>query len=124
MEREVASGMLVTRLAESGTLWQRNRESLCSVLLALEHHLDEIAGTGEKLVMLNELIVKIDKQMDIFKDAISTPDHPLISMQGKLSEQNRLASEQKRLVAEVRGKLQEYREWNMKYNVSDPLSVA
>ena len=25
MEREVASGMLVTRLAESGTLWQRNR---------------------------------------------------------------------------------------------------
>ena len=25
MEREVASGMLVTRLAESGTHWQRNR---------------------------------------------------------------------------------------------------
>ena len=59
------------------------RESLCSVLLALEHHLDEIATTGEKLITLNELIVKIDKQMDIFKDAISTPDHPLISMQGK-----------------------------------------
>lgn len=28
MEREVASGMLVTRLAESGTHWQRNRYSV------------------------------------------------------------------------------------------------
>ena len=53
------------------------------MLLALEHHLDEIATTGEKLITLNELIVKVDKQMDIFKDAITTPDHPLISMQGK-----------------------------------------
>ena len=60
-----------------------HRESLCSVLLALEHHLDEIATTGERLITLNELIVKTDKQMDIFKDAISTPDHPLISMQDK-----------------------------------------
>ena len=59
------------------------RESLCSVLLALEHHLDEIANTGEKLITLHELMVKTDKQMDIFKDAISTPDHPLISMQDK-----------------------------------------
>jgi PI-3-kinase-related kinase SMG-1 len=116
MEREVASGMLVTRLAESGTHWQRNRESLCSVLLALEHHLQEIATTGERLITLNELIVKTDKQMDIFKDAISTPDHPLISMQDKLSEQNKLAADQKRLVAEVRDKLQEYHDWNIKYN--------
>ena len=60
-----------------------SRESLCSVLLALEHHLDEIATTGEKLITLNEQIVKTDKQIDIFKDAISTPDHPLISMQDK-----------------------------------------
>ena len=59
------------------------RESLCSVLLALEHHLDEIASTGEKLVSLNELIVRTDKQMDIFKEAITTTDHPLISMQDK-----------------------------------------
>ena len=60
-----------------------HRESLCSVLLALEHHLDEIATTGERLITLNELIVKTEKQMDIFKHAISTPDHPLISMQDK-----------------------------------------
>ena len=35
MEREVALGLLVTRLSESGPYWQRNRESLCSVLLSL-----------------------------------------------------------------------------------------
>ena len=59
------------------------RESLCSVLLALEHHLDEIATTGEKLVSLNDLILRTDRQMDILKDAVSTTDHPLISMQDK-----------------------------------------
>lgn len=59
------------------------RESLCSVLLALEHHLDEIATTGDRLVSLNELIVKTDRQIDIFKEAITTTDHPLISMQDK-----------------------------------------
>jgi len=31
MEREVASGMLVTRLAESGPHWQRNRWGTCRV---------------------------------------------------------------------------------------------
>ena len=36
----------------------------------------------------------------------------------RLSEQNRLASDQKRLVAEVRDKLHEYHDWNLKYNVS------
>ena len=36
----------------------------------------------------------------------------------RLSEKNRLASDQKRLVAEVRDKLQEYHDWNIKYNVS------
>ena len=36
----------------------------------------------------------------------------------RLSEQNKLAADQKRLVAEVRDKLQEYHDWNIKYNVS------
>ena len=83
MEREVASGMLVTRLAESGPYWQRNRESLCSVLLALELHLDEIAKTGEKLAAYHERNILLDRQVEILKEAISSPDHPLISMQDK-----------------------------------------
>ena len=36
----------------------------------------------------------------------------------RLSEQNKLAADQKRLVAEIRDKLQEYHDWNIKYNVS------
>ena len=36
----------------------------------------------------------------------------------RLSEQNKLAADQKRLVAEITEKLQEYHDWNVKYNVS------
>ena len=42
----------------------------------------------------------------------------------RLSEQNKLASEQKRLVAEIGDKLQEYQEWNVKYNVSNTIRIA
>lgn len=83
MEREVASGLLVTRLSESGPYWQRNRESLCSVLLALELYLEEIAKTGEKLASFQDQIAKLDTQVEILRDAVSMPDHPLITMQDK-----------------------------------------
>ena len=45
--------------------------------------MDEIASTGDKLVTLNESIVRTDKQTDVFREAVNTPDHPLISMQDK-----------------------------------------
>ena len=41
----------------------------------------------------------------------------------RLTEQSRLASEQKRLVADVRDKLTEYQAWNVKYNVSETCTV-
>ncbi len=83
MEREVASGLLVTKLSESGSYWQRNRESLCSVLLSLELYLDEIAKTGNKLASYNSVVARLDNQAEILRDALSTPDHPLVSMQEK-----------------------------------------
>lgn len=36
----------------------------------------------------------------------------------RLSEQSKLTAEQKRLMVEMREKLQEYKDWNVKYNVS------
>lgn len=83
MEREVASGLLVTRLSESGPYWQRNRESLCSVLLSLELYFDEIAKTSEKLGSYQDVFMKLDRQVEILRDAVNMPDHPLISMQEK-----------------------------------------
>ncbi len=83
MEREVASGLLVTRLSESGPYWQKNRESLCSVLLSLELYFDEIAKTGEKLTSYQDAMSRLDNQAEILKDALSTPNHPLIAMQDK-----------------------------------------
>lgn len=59
------------------------RESLCSVLLALELHLNEITKIGEKLTTYNEVTIKLDKQADILKEAVTTPNHPLITMQDK-----------------------------------------
>ncbi len=59
------------------------RENLCSILLALELHLDEIANTGEKLYTYHDIVAQLDKQADIFRDAVNTPNHPLISMQDK-----------------------------------------
>ena len=61
-----------------------SRESLCSVLLALELHLDEITKTGEKLTTYHEVTLKLDRQAEILKDAVNTPNHPLITMQDKL----------------------------------------
>ena len=60
-----------------------SRENLCSVLLTLELHLDEIAKTGEKLAAYHDVIIQLDRQAGIFRDAINTPDHPLIAMQDK-----------------------------------------
>ena len=83
MEREVACGLLVTRLSESGPYWQRSRESLCSVLLALELYFEEIAKTGVKLASYQDLIGSLDNQVEILRDAVTRPDHPLIIMQDK-----------------------------------------
>ena len=60
------------------------RESLCSVLLALEKHLGEIASAGEQLIGLQEKIVKVDREANILKEAVNTPSHPLITMQDRL----------------------------------------
>ena len=53
------------------------------MLLALELHLDEIAKTGEKLASYHGITLQLERQAEILKDAINTPDHPLISMQDK-----------------------------------------
>lgn len=84
MEREVASGLLVTRLSESGPYWQRNRESLCSVLLSLELDFGKIAKTSEKLSSYQDVFTRLDHQVEILRDAVNSPDHPLITMQEKL----------------------------------------
>ena len=68
-----------------------SRESLCSVLLALELHLDEITKTGEKLTTYHEVTLKLDRQAEILKDAVSTPNHPLITMQDKSVIKNNIA---------------------------------
>ena len=65
-----------------------SRESLCSVLLALELHLDEITKTGEKLTTYHEVTLKLDRQAEILKDAVNTPNHPLITMQDKYVDRN------------------------------------
>ena len=111
MEWEVAEGMLITKLAESEPHWQKNRynkyivctiflyifiqtlfykllsiscrENLCSVLLALEKHLNDIALTSEQMVGYQEKIGKLDKEISILTEAVSTPNHPLISMQDR-----------------------------------------
>ena len=59
------------------------REGLCSVLLALELHLGEISTTGEKLATYHDITIQLDRKADIFREAVNTPDHPLISMQDK-----------------------------------------
>ncbi len=60
-----------------------HRENLLAVLVALELHLGEIAKTGEKLANYHETIIQLDRQNEILRDALSTPDHPLITMQDK-----------------------------------------
>lgn len=59
------------------------RENLCSVLLALEKHLYDIAFTSEQMVSYQDKIVKLDKEISILTEALSTPNHPLISMQDR-----------------------------------------
>ncbi len=66
--------LLMMRLSESG---QRNRESLCSVLLSLELYFDEIAKTSEKLGSYQDVFLR--HQAEILRNAVSMPDHPLIS---------------------------------------------
>ncbi len=53
------------------------------MLEALELHVGEIAKTGEKLANYHEVIIQLDRQNEILRDALSTPDHPLITMQDK-----------------------------------------
>ena len=59
------------------------RECLSTVLQSLEQHLGEIASTGEKLLSSNESVSQLDKQSEVLKEALSIPNHPLISMQDR-----------------------------------------
>ena len=50
------------------TTWAFNlflRENLCSLLLALEKHLNDIALTSEQMVGYQERIGKLDKEINI-----------------------------------------------------------
>ena len=42
----------------------------------------------------------------------------------RLSEQSKLTAEQKRLKADIQEKLQEYKDWNVKYNVRRPFFLT
>ena len=53
------------------------------MLLALEKHLGEIAGTGELLINFTGRVIKLDREAAILKEAMSTPSHPLITMQDR-----------------------------------------
>eukprot|EP00731_Ephydatia_muelleri_P029201 Em0020g845a len=115
LEREVSEGLLVTKLGESSISWQKNKESLSSVLLSLEHHLGEIATTSEKLQSSNDSVSQLDKQSEVLKEALSIPNHPLISMQDRLMEQSRLKADLKHLLDQIKEKYTQCQEWNKKY---------
>ena len=51
--------------------------------MSLEHHLGEIANTAEKFQSSNESVSHLDKQSEVLKEALSIPNHPLISMQDR-----------------------------------------
>ena len=53
------------------------------MLLALEKHLGEIAATGELLINFGDRVTKLEREQAILKEAVSTPSHPLITMQDR-----------------------------------------
>ena len=115
LEREVAEGMLVTKLGESSIFWQKNKESLSAALMSLEHHLGEIANTAEKFQSSNESVSHLDKQSEVLKEALSIPNHPLISMQDRLVEQSKLKADLNQLLDQIKDKYTLCQEWNKKY---------
>lgn len=121
-----------------------HRDNLCNTFTALEKYLLDIASISEQLLALQEKIVKLDKETSILNEAITTPHHPLITMQNRyvdhpdvhiemyiitavidiiinycfsLSEQSRLAADHKKLLQLLRGRYEESVQWNMKYKV-------
>ena len=59
------------------------RDSLCTVLTALKGNMNEIATTGEQTGVLSERISKLEKEAGILNDAVTSPNHPLITMQDR-----------------------------------------
>ena len=57
--------------------------SLCAVLRSLEMHLNEIATATEHLCDHQEQQTKLDEQADILREALQSPNHPLITMQDR-----------------------------------------
>ena len=60
-----------------------DRLSLCAVLRSLEIHLGAIATTTEHLCDHQDHQTKLDQQADILRDALQSPNHPLITMQDR-----------------------------------------
>lgn len=60
-----------------------DRLSLCSVLRSLEVHLGAIAMTTEHLCDHQDQQTKLDQQADILREALQSPNHPLITMQDR-----------------------------------------
>ena len=83
MEREVAEGLLVTRLAETSQHWDQCRENLVTVISQVQVALGEIADVGQQLCLHQDQLVSLDKQVEVLQEALHTPNHPLISMQDR-----------------------------------------
>ena len=83
MEREVAEGLLVTRLAEMSPHWDRCKESLIAVMSQIEEDLGNIATIGNNLNSFQDQLDSLDKQVEVLQEALHTPNHPLISMQDR-----------------------------------------
>ena len=59
------------------------RDSLYAVLQSLEGHLGAIAMTTELLCDHQDQQMKLDEQADILREALQSPNHPLITMQDR-----------------------------------------
>ena len=59
------------------------RENLCNAFAGLEKYLIDIASISEHLLTFQDKIIKLDKETSIMNEALSTPDHPLITMQDR-----------------------------------------
>lgn len=83
MEREVAEGLLVTRLAEMSRHWDQCRENLVMVMSQVQDALGHIADVCQQLCTQQDQLVCLDRQVEVLQEALHTPNHPLISMQDR-----------------------------------------
>jgi PI-3-kinase-related kinase SMG-1 len=115
MECEVAEGLLVTRLCERSPHWERCKETLVSVMSQLEGDLSSVANIGANLHSYQDQLDSLDKQVEVLQEALHTPNHPLISMQDRLTEQNRLKMDYDRIMGALREKYKETNEWQKRH---------